>query len=394
MKYLIVWASGLADEASPELGDRTPLEAAATPALDDAARHGRLASVTTLPAPLPPSEEVALFAALGYDPEIHFSGEAALPAADLLPPMSKGQIAFLHGLATEADGLLVDPTAGRVRRHEAAALLESLTAALPDTSIQFAVGRGCRGVTLLTLVNLPDVTCLAPEETWGRPLSDCHPTGDGAGRLVQLIELSQEVFGEHEINRVRMDLGENPANILWVWGPGRPRELPSFESMYNLQASILSREPPARGLARLAGLSIVEEGADEGAPRDYEAAAHKAIEMLALRDIVIVHADEAADYALEGDVRAKTDFIASLDRRLIRPLWKHVQEAEFVRLLVLSTHTGSCAGRRRLRAPAPALMCGPGLEPVREQPFSERNIDGAEVPVKRGFELMEYFLRT
>ena len=76
MKYLIVLASGVADEPLAELGGRTPLAAAHKPALDELARDGKIGCVRTLPEPLPASEEVALLSALGFSPQEYFTGEA------------------------------------------------------------------------------------------------------------------------------------------------------------------------------------------------------------------------------------------------------------------------------------------------------------------------------
>jgi len=84
MKYLIVLASGLADEPVSALDGRTPVEMARTPVLDELGRNARLAGVATLPEDLPAAEEVALISLLGYDPHHCFRGEAGLAAADLL----------------------------------------------------------------------------------------------------------------------------------------------------------------------------------------------------------------------------------------------------------------------------------------------------------------------
>ena len=42
MKYLILHADGMADLACPELGGKTPLQAAATPNLDQIAQRGEM----------------------------------------------------------------------------------------------------------------------------------------------------------------------------------------------------------------------------------------------------------------------------------------------------------------------------------------------------------------
>ena len=226
MKYLIVLASGMADEALEELGGRTPLAAAHTPALDELAREGKTGCVRTLPEGLPASEEVALLSALGFSPNRYFTGEAGLALADSGLTARPGQLAFMHNFTTEANGLLVDYAAGQVSPKEAEALLTSLAAAFGRPEAQFWAGRGFTGVTVLPIMEGAAPVCDAPEAALGLPVEKHLPRGEGSDPIAKLMHLSREVFGEHEINRVRTDLGENPANLLWLWGPGRLPVLP------------------------------------------------------------------------------------------------------------------------------------------------------------------------
>ena len=52
-KAIIFLADGMADEPLPELGGKTPLEAAHTPAMDSIARDGVNGTFLTLPEALP-----------------------------------------------------------------------------------------------------------------------------------------------------------------------------------------------------------------------------------------------------------------------------------------------------------------------------------------------------
>ena len=49
MKHIIILGDGMADWAVPELGDKTLLEYADTPAFDWLARHGRNGLLKTVP---------------------------------------------------------------------------------------------------------------------------------------------------------------------------------------------------------------------------------------------------------------------------------------------------------------------------------------------------------
>ena len=67
MKYIIVLGDGMADEPIGKLGERTPLQAADTPAMDWLAAHGRCGLLKTVPDGYHPGSEIANLSVLGYD---------------------------------------------------------------------------------------------------------------------------------------------------------------------------------------------------------------------------------------------------------------------------------------------------------------------------------------
>ena len=67
MKYIIVLGDGMADEPIGNLGGRTPLQAADTPAMDWLAAHGRCGLLKTVPDGYHPGSEIANLSVLGYD---------------------------------------------------------------------------------------------------------------------------------------------------------------------------------------------------------------------------------------------------------------------------------------------------------------------------------------
>src|ERR1700709_1874580 len=78
MKYAIIIPDGAADDAVPELGGRTPLQAAHPPNMDEIARLGQLGTVRTVPEGFESGSDVATMSLLGYDPAVYHTGRAAL----------------------------------------------------------------------------------------------------------------------------------------------------------------------------------------------------------------------------------------------------------------------------------------------------------------------------
>ncbi len=76
-RLLYVCLDGLGDDPVPELDDRTPLEAAATPFLDSLALRGRTGTVVTVGEGIAPESDIAVFAILGLRPATRSTPGAA-----------------------------------------------------------------------------------------------------------------------------------------------------------------------------------------------------------------------------------------------------------------------------------------------------------------------------
>ncbi len=393
MKSLMILAAGAADDPAPSLDGRTPLEAARTPALDELARSGKTGLVRAIPGGLPPSEEVALLSAFACDPVAHFAGEAGLAAADA--PFAVGDgLAFCHSLVTEASGRIEDHAAGQIGPREAEQLLDALGAALGRPGLQFHVARGFSGVTRLPQSGWERPRCLPPQDLLGKPYARALPEGEGSELPRKVIALSQEIFREHEVNRVRADLGENPATLLWLWGPGNPPALPSFESVHKRRAIMVAAAECARGLGRLLGMRVADvPGATGGFRTDYAAKAAAAARLVEEFDLVALHVAAPAEAALAGDAERKAAILSDMDALIVAPLFDLAARRGDLRIMFLCTHHCSSALRARTSRESPVAVFGPGMDPFRRASFSEANAAGGEIDLRQGSSLLSYFLR-
>ena len=66
MKYMIILGDGMADQPIAELGGKTPLEYARTPALDAISKKAEIGMVQTIPEGMNPGSDTANLAVLGY----------------------------------------------------------------------------------------------------------------------------------------------------------------------------------------------------------------------------------------------------------------------------------------------------------------------------------------
>jgi len=299
----------------------------------------------------------------------------------------------MHSLTTEANGVLVDHAAGQISLKEAEVLLTSLAAAFGRPDAQFCAGHGSAGVTVLMLGEEAAPICDPPEAALGLPVARRMPHGPGSELLVRLMDLSREAFLEHEVNRVRTDLGENPANLLWLWGAGKPSKLPSFESRHRLSGVMVAATESARGLGRLCGMRVPHvSGATGGYRTDYTAKAQCALEAIGAADLVVVHVASPAEASLEGNIQRKISAIQDIDAMVAAPLLQYARGRGDTRMMFLCTHLASVSRRRRLRDAVPVAMFGPGLEPLRRGAFSESAAQDGELGVEHGHDLLQYFL--
>src|SRR5688500_281295 len=130
-RLLYVCLDGLGDEPHPALGDRTPLEAAETPFLDELARRGRQGLVHTVAPDIAPESDIAVFAILGYDPREEHPGRGVLEAIGSGMEFRDGDLAHRVNFATVEDGRIVDRRVGRdLSSDDSRALAEEVTAKL------------------------------------------------------------------------------------------------------------------------------------------------------------------------------------------------------------------------------------------------------------------------
>ena len=126
MKYALVIPDGCADEPQESLGGKTPLEAAATPAMDAVAAAGVVGRANHVPAHLPPGSDVANLSLLGYDPNRYFTGRAPLEAAAQGIQLGPNDCAIRCNLVTIEDQSMRDFTADHISTEEATQLLAAL----------------------------------------------------------------------------------------------------------------------------------------------------------------------------------------------------------------------------------------------------------------------------
>ena len=255
-------------------------------------------------------------------------------------------------LVTQHEGTIVDPTAGAIPTKESAVLMQALNDRLESDRQRWEVGDGAHHLLVLDDPGLAETDWRSatqpPELLVGRAWKRSLPRGESGQRLAELIEHASGVLDDHPINRVRIDLGENPANLAWLWGGAQARPQRSLKELTGRSAAVLSNNVLLRGLARLLGLdwkpgpaSLEEAGLCETMERFARLADR--------HDLVAIHLEITLDDPIERQCAMER-----IDQLLLKPATDLLSRQSAWRLAAI-------VDDRRLRGSIPVVAIGSDL---------------------------------
>ncbi len=393
-QHVLIIAAGAADEPVEILDGRTPLEAASTPALDEIAASGRLGTIRTIPPGFAASRDVATLALFGYDIRDSYSGYAGLEALGRRIILREHELAFRANLVNITDGILVDVNAGGVTGDEASELVIALEQALAPKGVRFHAGLAHRAMMLTT--NAWDQTvCTPAHDMIGERIDRHWPSGRGGRELRDLIQSAQTVLAAHPLNRARVTAGRPPANSIWPWGQGVLPRVQRFRERWRLRGAAVGAVDLFRGVARLAGLNVLDiPGATGSTDTDYAAKAATATAALDDHDVVIIHIEAPYEAALAGDAPAKVRAIESIDARIVQPVLDRISRAERWSLAFVADLPVSTERRRQGSEAVPLCLAGTAVAASARRDFGESAARQSDLHIDHGWDFMEYFLRV
>jgi 2,3-bisphosphoglycerate-independent phosphoglycerate mutase len=390
----------MSDRPIAELGGKTPLEVAKIPNMNDIVKRGRIGTVRTVPRGMNPASDVANLAILGYDPKLYYSGRGPLEAANIGVELGESDVAFRCNLITANNDILSDYSAGHITDKESQTLLSYLDERLGGARIRFYHGKSYRNLMVIKarsqaeMKELKKVSCVPPHDITGRRISKHMPKGRSAGLLVRLMEDSRPVLERHQINQVRVDLKENPANMIWLWGQGTNPNMPSFRGMFGIEGAMISAVDLLNGIAKLVGLEEIKvPGATGYYDTNYAGKGQYAVSALNDKDFVFVHVEAPDEAGHNGDLRAKIAAIENFDKYVVGAVWAAMKDAEDSRLMVLSDHATPISIRTHASDPAPFVMAGKGIDHNGFTLFNEKTALLSAARFKSGSALTGAFIK-
>jgi len=368
-KVIFIVIDGLGDEEIPEFKNKTPLEAAHTPNLDNWAKEGRTGLLVPVFKGVLPTSEEGHFSLFGYNTAEYKFGRGIITATGVGMEVERGDVALRGNFATLDEGVVVDRRAGRIK--ETSKLIEAVDG-MEINGVRFniksagehRVGIVMKGKGLSS--DISDSDLHYAEGVKGRkeikPLLNTKEAESTAEVLNKFLDETHRILKSHPENEKR----ELPANCIITRGASQLMDFPSFEKAYNMKVACIAGKPLYKQIGRLLGMEVLEVEGATGLPatnlEGKVGAAREAI--FSGYDFVFLHIKATDSLAEDGDFRGKKKFIEEIDKSF-QPL------NEFTETLVVTADHSTCSlMANHCQEDIPLLVRGKGRDATRW--FSEK----------------------
>ncbi len=395
-KILLIVLDGLGDRPIKDLGNKTPLQAAATEHLDWFAANGVSGLVDPIAPGVCPGSDTAHLALLGYDPEATYTGRGPFEAAGVGIDVKPGDVAFRGNFATVDLGWrIMDRRAGRIREgtDRLAASLDGM--AIGDVRVLFRAGTEHRAALVFRGPGLdPRVTDTDPHEERSRvrPAKALHPDAEKTAQILnEFQKRSHEILVKHEVNRERVAASRPVANLVVTRGAGVFPHISMFGAKYEVRASAVAGVALIKGICRSVGLEVLDvPGATGGLDSDFAAKGRAATDALATHDFVLVSVKAPDLCGHDGKPAEKMNVLERIDRELMGHLHAHLPTATI--LAVTADHSTPCERRDHSGDPVPVVIFGEGVRTDGVTRFNESEAMAGGLGRLRGRDLMPVLL--
>jgi len=361
MKYIVILGDGMADEPIDALGGKSPLACAETPVMDELASKGEMGMVQNVPAGMAPGSDVANLSVLGYNPAVCYSGRSPLEALSVGVAMEPTDIVLRCNIVTlteeepYAKKTILDHSSGEISTADADILMDAIREAFNSDEFQYYTGTSYRHITIWKNGTMPQLE--PPHDHLTQVIGPYLPQET---KLRAMMEKSFDILNTHPLNLERAAKGKNKANSLWFWGAGTKPSLQNFTEKTGLKGAMVSAVDLLKGIAVGAGMKVYQvPGATGSIDTNFEGKAQAAIDALTKDgcDFVYVHVEAPDEMGHQGLLKEKIQSIEYLDRRLIAPVKKAMEDAgEDFRMLVLPDHPTPIRLRTHTGDPVPYVL--------------------------------------
>ncbi|THB66368.1 MAG: 2,3-bisphosphoglycerate-independent phosphoglycerate mutase [Desulfovibrio sp.] len=374
-----------------ELGDKTPLEAAATPNMDELAAMSLMGTIRTVPPEMPPGSDVANMALFGFDPARYHTGRGPIEAAAQGLVLDPDDLVWRTNLVTIDDfapsALMRDYSAGHISTDVAAQVITDLQEHLGNDTFTLHPGVQYRH----TLVQKggavqpeADILVRPPHDITDQPMDEDFAAFASSQRLYDLVRAAFERM---------QSLDSGAANAIWPWGQGRPLILDDFKKSFGLAGAVVTAVDLVRGLGRAANMAVLEvEGVTGLLNTNYEGKVAATLDFLQHGDFVYLHVEAPDECGHSGIASDKVEAMQRFDARIVAPLRQALAGQDVV-FVVTCDHYTPIVERTHTHDPVPFIAAIDGVAPNHTNTtFSEALANQADIHLDAGHEFLPWLL--
>ncbi|MEA3335106.1 MAG: 2,3-bisphosphoglycerate-independent phosphoglycerate mutase [Chloroflexota bacterium] len=342
----------------------TELEAANTPNMDRLAQQGTCGLSDPIAPGVTPGSGPAHLSLFSYNPIEHDIGRGVLEALGIGFDLGPNDLAARGNFCTvDADGRITDRRAGRIPTETCERLtakLQDATAdALPGYEVIVRPVKEHRFVLVIRGEGLGgELTETDPLMVGKKPLLVEDESGTGQGAHTAAL-VNQWVAAARDVLK-----DENPANSLNLRGLAKDPGLPDFTEIYQLRAGAIAIYSMYRGVAKLAGMTVLPTGSTHQSEIDTMR------EHWDDYDFFFMHVKYTDSRGEDGDFDAKAKVIEEIDSLL-----PQIEELGPYVLLITGDHSTPAKLKSHSWHPVPTLLWSPDAMPDRCQVFGERECE-------------------
>jgi 2,3-bisphosphoglycerate-independent phosphoglycerate mutase len=400
LKYIIILADGAADYPLEQLNNKTPLMVADKPAIDTIAKFGRTGLFQTITQDMPTGSAVANLSVLGYDPKKTFNGRGVLEAASLGIQLAPADMAMRINLICAQNSKIFSHSAGHITDEEAGPLINDLKEYFSKWNIKIYQGLSYRHVLVVPDGN-EHLECAPPHDHIGQDINDVlvKPLDASAKQtadlLNQLINESYQFLKSHPVNKKRIQKGQQPANMLWPWSPGKKPQMKTFQERFGINGATISAVHLIKGLAFYAGLDVINvEGATGLYNTNYEGKADACLKALDDHDFVFVHVEATDEAGHDRNLDLKIKCIEYLDRRLVKRILDGLKKKNIQAVVaILPDHPTPITHGAHTRDPVPVAIWDPQFNGDSVKQFDEESVKSGSLGFLKGDEFIKSVLK-
>jgi len=400
MKHIILIGDGMADYPVPELGGKTPLEVADIPNMNLIVQKGKLGMVRTIPMGLHPGSDIANLSILGYDPKQYYTGRAPLEAASLGLKLGPEDVAYRCNLVTlsvkNGKKYMDDYSAGHIYTEEAKEIIHEIDQKLGIKDIKFYPGVSYRHL-MVWKNGQKELSTTPPHDISGKAIDSYLPKGKGEKQILQLMNDSQTILENSNLNKIRIKNYKKPANSIWLWGQGKSPKMPTLLERYRITGSVISAVDLIKGIGVYAGLEVIDvPGATGYLDTNYQGKANYALRALEKRDFVYLHVEAPDEASHSGDLKNKLIAIERFDKEVVGTVLDKINRFRDYRIMVLPDHSTPLSVMSHTPDPVPfAIFSSEDKEtkPSKDMGFNEKSARINNLFIEDGYKLLPFFLR-